>query len=240
MLDFAVISKTMHARHKGVCGDDAPHSSPCTLKGVSVNRDTREVKGVIAADVMDMDREVFIPSGIVFGEKAYFPGSTKAVYLDHAWMDAGVSAYDRLPIGVCRSIELQGDAIFARTIIAKRTIGDELLTLIELEAVRGMSIGAKVLDDRAPVSEDRMKYGQGVSRIVTKSMLLEYSLLSMQSNPDAVLKCLRGGTIRRTTAALFNPDVTPERVFYPVTGPAKVSRKTIILGERMDVQAVIG
>ena len=86
-----------------------------------------------------------------------------------------------------------------------------------------------------------MRYGSGVQRVVTRSLLLEYSILSMQSNPEAVLKCLSKGAIRRTTAAVFNPDVSPSREFFPVNGPAKATKaKTIILGDRMEVQAVIG
>lgn len=232
---------TLQDRHKSFCADGTAKSSPHKLKSVTIDRDERIVKGIIAADVLDMEYEVIIPTGLKYGKGRYFGpgGTTQAVYLDHSWADKTASAYDRLPIGKCTKLTQKQDGLYAATYITKRSIGDEILILIEEEAIRGLTVGVLGEDEGEPTPEERKRYGKKCRNVIRSGTMLEYSLTSMPANPEAVLKCLRSGDIRRTTAALFVPDVEPSRKSFPVSGPAKCA-KSIVLDANMDLMAIIG
>jgi hypothetical protein len=230
---------TLHDRHKAFCGDRKPKATAHTLKSPSVDRDEREFQGIIAADILDLEREVIIPEGLRYGKGRYFMGTTKAVYLDHSWADKNVSARDRLPVAVCRNIADRGDTLFATTRMAELTIGDELMELIDCGAINGLSVGVLGDDEGPPTPLELKKYGPRCQNVIRTGDMLEYSIVSMPANPAAVLKCLDRGMIRRPTASLFMPsEVSPVRKSFPVDGPAKCTR-TIMLTANMDILAVV-
>jgi len=231
---------TLQDRHKAFCGDRHSKSVRHTLKNVAIDHDQRLVKGIIAADVIDLEREVIIPKGLRYGPGHYFMGTTKAVYLDHSWADKNAPASERMPVAVCRRIEDQGDHLFAQTRITKLTIGDEILTLIEEEALRGLSVGVIGDDEGPPTSYELKRYGDTCQNVIRTGDMLEYSIVSMPCNPSAVLKCLTENRIRRATASIFMPgEVSTVRKSYPVSGPAKVE-KTILLDRDLALIGVLG
>ena len=232
----------VRSRHTAQCGDTKPHVSRMHLKSVNVDMEQRLVKGLLARESVDMEGEVIVPAGIKFGNDAYFPGTTAAVYLDHSWKDEWVAARDRMPIGTCRSIGLRGDSIFAQTKIAKTALGDEVLVLIDEGAIRGKSISVLSFEEGPPTADERSAYGMKCWNVVRSSAMLEYSLVSMPAHPDAVIKSYDRGLVRRVTVAMLFPELDLEivRKSYPTTGPAKVSRKVVLLDEHLDVSAVMG
>lgn len=231
---------TIKDRHNYVLRDKSPRTCRASLKSVTVSRDDRIVKGVVSADCLDTEKEVIQPKGLRFGPDQYFMGTTKAVYLDHAWAQKGLAPIDKLPIGTCRHLAHRGDELYSHTYITKRAIGDELLILIDEEALRCLTVGAIGDDEGAPTHAELKRYGPECTYVMRTGDMLEYSLTAMPANPKAVLKCLTRGDIRRTTASLFLPDeVSPDRKVFPVNGPAKCSR-TLVIGADMDVEAILG
>lgn len=196
----------MERRHTdGSSGVVATYKS--VIKTPTVDMDNRLIQGVVTTDSVDMDGEVVVPGGI---DTTYFTGADDAsgvrtVYYDHD--------YSR-PIGTCRNMKATDEGIYAVTYIAKTAFGDELLTMVNEGIVRGQSIGFRRMDSGNPTFEETAKYGSDCKRVTRKSLMLEYSIVAMPCNPDAMLtlKNLVGKRkISERTAALVVPTQPVQR-----------------------------
>lgn len=186
----------------------------------SIDFDQRLVKGIISAATVDEEGEVVQCHRLNLD---YFPHSTKCVYLDHD--------YVRYPtgVGVCRSLAVRGESLFAITYIQPTQIGDDLMVAIECGALRHFSIGARATDFGPPTTEEVLKYGAHSCNIRGGS-LIEYSFTAMPANRTALIEAVSKSLIRRESAVAFGLDDTAARKFYPTRGPAEISRTMIDLG----------
>lgn len=194
-----------------------------TKRAVIDNMETsvaqRMVSGIVCTDAMDMEGEIVMPSGL---DTSYFPDRVKAVYLNHN--------YDALPVAKCRKMVLNDRGqMFCQTVIARGGLGDDLLSLMEDGVVNGLSIGF-ITQSASPPKPDEDRY-RGAKSVVRSAKLLEYSIVSMPCNPDALIERVSKGMIRRSSAVAFGLDDSPVRKFYPVSGPSVVERRIIVVEE---------
>lgn len=203
MICFAEQIKRHHSRSAELGDGDDVIAIRSMLEGVTIDRDQRIVKGIVTTDSPDLDDEVVVPDGL---DMSYFPGRVKAVYLNHNYSD--------LPVATCRRLVKADRGMYCSTFITKRGIGDDLLTAIEEEAVRGFSIGFKVLEATSPSPEEQRRYGAAVDTVIRRAKLLEYSIVSMPANPDALMSLVGKSKIRRASAVAFGmPDSAERKMF---------------------------
>jgi HK97 family phage prohead protease len=193
---------TQHASEVG--GDDVLCKAT-VIKSIKSDHEQRLVSGIVSTTSVDLDNEIVVPSGM---DLSYFPGCVKAVYLNHD--------YSSLPVATCRKLTPQGDALFCQTYIRRGPMGDDLLLAIEDGAVNGFSVGFKPIDFGPPTMDERKAYGE-CDTVVRSSKLLEYSIVSMPANPDALIEMVSKGKIRRESAVRFGLDDSPVRKFHAVT-----------------------
>lgn len=192
----------MQRRHT----DDNPGSVTVKrlhIKTPVVDIENRTVQGLCSAETIDLDGDVVQLSGI---DTTYFLGAddesgVRTVYLDHD--------YAR-PIGTCRKLKMTSDGLYAQTYITRLPIGDEVMTLVQEGIIRGMSIGFRSMEASDPTIDEMVKYGRECSRVIRKSLLLEYSLTPMPANPDAMMQLqslVAKSRIRQKTADLIKPQI---------------------------------
>ena len=187
-----------------------------TIDMMDTSISQRMVSGIVCTDAVDMEGEIVVPSGL---DTSYFPERVKAVYLNHN--------YDALPVGKCRKMVLNDRGqLFCQTVIARGGQGDDLLSLMEEGVLNGLSIGF-VTQSCSPPKPEEERY-RGAKSVVRSAKLLEYSIVSMPCNQDALIEFVSKGIIRRSSAVAFGLQDTPERKFYPTAGPAKVERCIVV------------
>jgi phage head maturation protease len=178
------------------------------VKGATIDRDKRLVKGIISTTDIDGEGEVVLAQRF---DRSYFPDRIKTVYIDHKY----VSLPDRGQagaIGVCRNMTARGNGIFSVTQVTQRAIGEDLLTAIEEEIVAGLSIGFAVTEAGPLTADEKALYGDARS-IVRRGKLLEYSYCANPCNPYASVlpddtkaaldELVTKGRIHRTSAVAF-------------------------------------
>jgi hypothetical protein len=155
-----------------------------TTAEVSVESDRTEVSR-ITTEAVDRDREVVLAKGIDLS--AY--KSNPVVLLNHNW--------GGLPLGKALWIKDHGNGLTAKTQYAKRPsehqgewLPESVLSLIKQDMLPGKSIGFLPLDARAPEKAEIQARPElkDVKRIITKSILLEYSVVGIPSNPEALVQ----------------------------------------------------
>lgn len=196
-------------------GTDAPEQCAIfagVITRAKVDRKARTVQGMVSTEGKAMDGMVWLPRQFDY---SYFPGKVRAVYLNHEYT---------MPVGMCRNMTTKGDGVFATTYITRNPIGDEIMTLIEEEALNGKSLGIRMLDWGPMTPDEKLEHGDAEGGICRKAKVLEYSLTAMPSDPDALIEVMSRSLVRRQTAVLLGLPDTPVRKFFPVHGPARVER----------------
>ncbi len=207
------------AKHHNVTESASVGAKRAILDGMTASVEQRLVSGIVSTDAIDMEGEVVLPSGL---DLSYFPNRVKAVYLNHN--------YDELPVAKCRKMVLNDRGQwFCQTVIKRGGLGDDLLALMEDGTINGLSIGFMATLTTAPKPEET-KYASAKA-VVRQAKLLEYSIVSMPCNPDALIEHVVKGVIRRSSAVVFGLPDTPVRTMYPVSGPAKIERRIIVVEE---------
>lgn len=150
-------------------------------KNVSVDRKNRLVTGVVTTEDVDLDGDVLMQDGLdtsyFWGDEAKKSGM-RTVYRDHD--------YD-VPIGTCRNMRKTAQGLVCTTQITSLPIGDEMLTLMEEDIIRGQSIGFRNLESSEPTMDEMIQYSAACNRCIRKSLMLEYSITPMPCNPNALL-----------------------------------------------------
>jgi HK97 family phage prohead protease len=187
-----------------------------TIDKMETSTSQRMISGIVCTDSLDMEGEVVVPAGL---DTSYFPERVKAVYLNHN--------YDELPVAKCRKMVINDRGqMFCQTVIARGGLGDDLLSLMEEGILNGLSIGFVTTTSTPPKpEEDRYR---GAKAVVRSAKLLEYSIVSMPCNPDALIEFVSKGLIRRSSAVAFGLPDSPVRKAYPTTGPARVERCVVV------------
>lgn len=152
---------------------------PADLK---VEEGERAVTAKISTVSVDRDGEVLTPQGCVSKNFERNP----VVLFNH-------NSY-ALPVGKCVSLVRDEKGITAKTVFAARPenyegewLPDTLLSLFQQGILKAFSVGFNPVDmPHAPTQKEIEKYGDGVRRIFGKWELLEYSVVTIPANQDAV------------------------------------------------------
>ena len=137
----------------------------------------------ITTDAIDRDNEVLLPSGINLDNYRKNP----TVFWAH---DHGA-----LPIGVAQWIKETARGLAAKPVLAKRPethvgnwLADDILSLVRQGVLRTASVGFIPTKWHEPTADDIKARPdlEGVARIYDEWELLEFSIVPVPSNPEAL------------------------------------------------------
>ena len=144
----------------------------------------RTVYARISTTSIDRDGDVLLPSGLDLGAYRKNP----IVLLNHK--DGG------LPIGKALSVKRDSGGVIAAVQFAERPAGlpdavewvpDTVFDLFQQGVLKGFSVGFIPKEMREPTEKDMRKFGDGVKNIISKWELLEFSVVNVPANEDALV-----------------------------------------------------
>lgn len=140
----------------------------------------------ITTSVMDRDFEIVLPEGIDLTQYRLNP----IVLLGHD--------QDK-PIGKAAWIKPEGESITAKTVYTKRPkdyatdwLPDYAWAMVQADVLRGKSIGFLPLEILDPTPE-QLAVNPALQSVITRSLLLEYSVVAVPSNPLALVDAIGKG-----------------------------------------------
>ena len=154
-------------------------SSDVTMKA----DEERVVVAKISTTSVDREGDVVLPSGLKLQDFRKNP----VVLLNH---DSG-----RLPIGRALAVKRTSDAVIAKVQFAARPaehpesaewIPDTVHSLFKQGILRAFSVGFIPTDMRPANDKDQKRYGEDVRRIITQWKLMEFSVVPIPANQDAL------------------------------------------------------
>ena len=166
-----------------------PEQKRLALFDMTIEKDTKAMKprtvvARISTTSIDRDGEVLLPSGIDLKDFRKNP----VVLLNH---DQG-----GLPIGRALSVKRQSDGIIAEVQFAERPAGhpssvewipDTVFNLFQQGILKAFSVGFIPLEMREPTDKDMKKFGDDVRNVISKWSLLEFSVVNVPANQDALV-----------------------------------------------------
>lgn len=173
---------------------------------------------VISSPALDRDREIVVATGIDLTQFRSNPVVTFA------------HRYDELPVGRCLWIKHEGDRLKAKTRYTPRPtdwkgdwLPDAIWHMVKCGDLNGKSIGFLPLDGGPPTADEIKRFPQWKEAkwVYRKSMLLEYAVAPVQSNPDALVEAVSKGMI--STDALAKLGLSPPNVDRPRKFPRILS-----------------
>jgi len=155
----------------------------------------------ITRQIIDRDREVVLPSGILLRDYQV----SGAIHWSHD--------FDR-PIGIGGHVKRVGDALVAEGEFLRRPAdykGDFfpdfarafVTQMVAAGKNPGVSIGFEILDSRRATPKDKKDFGEQVEIVTTKANLLEWSIATVPANPQAFVTSVGKSLDRPTLKALF-------------------------------------
>lgn len=169
----------------------------------AVNERESEVTHIITTASLDRQGDVVEPGGADVANFLRNP----VVLADHDYSIHSI-------IGRASKLEISKEGITATTTFAKTDLGQQAFALVQSGMARGWSIGFR------PIEHESIKDEKGNLKgfRFKKWELLEYSLVAIPANPDAVMNAIKSGVISakhkdiffRTVTGLVQPgDSTP-------------------------------
>jgi phage head maturation protease len=135
---------------------------------------------------MDRDNEIVLPEGIELEDYQRNP----IVLFGHN--------QDR-PVGKALWIKADADGVVAKTQYTSRPDGydgewlpDFVWSMVQADVLRGKSIGFLPLEIRDP-EPDELEANPGLDAVISRALLLEYSVVSVPSNPGALVAAIGKG-----------------------------------------------
>ena len=200
-----------------------------------VDGDARTFTAKITTSSVDRDGEVLIPQGM--DAKDFSNNGT--VFWNHD--------YQTLPLG--RSLSMKrGDGFWeAKAWLVDRPptlpagqewLPDTIHHLMLRKVIKGVSVGFIPIESRPPSKGDIAKYGDEVRRVYSKWKLLEFSVVPLPANQDALITAVSKGVSRAVIKSVLGVDVPepapaePRRVVYfcPTVkrhDPERIIRKAV-------------
>jgi phage head maturation protease len=156
----------------------------------------RAVVATISTNAVDRDGDVLIPTGLEMSEFKQNP----VVLFGH---DS-----TRAPVGKAIAIQRTRRGIIAKMQFAKRPefhppaaewFADTLFSLFQQNILRAFSVGFTVPQNgmRDATDKDKGRFGNEVRRVITKWKLLEFSIVPVPSNQDALALAVSKGLVPR-------------------------------------------
>ena len=167
----------------------APERKRLALFDVVIEKDTKAMKARtvtarISTTSIDRDGDVLLPSGIDLKDFRKNP----VVLLNH---DQG-----GLPVGRALSVKRESGGIIAEVQFAERPAGhpssvewipDTVFNLFQQGILKAFSVGFIPLEMREPTDKDMKKFGEDVRNVISKWSLLEFSVVNVPANQDALV-----------------------------------------------------
>lgn len=159
----------------------------------SIDKDERTDTSYITTAAVDRDFEVVLPSG---GNMSQFRKNMVVTF---------AHAYDALPVGRAlwikreKNVNPDKDGWLALTRYAPKPEGwsgdwfqDAVFHLVSIGDLKGKSIGFIPMEMRAPDEKEIQQRPElaSVSYVISKWVLLEYAIATVQSNPTALVRQL--------------------------------------------------
>ena len=157
--------------------------APSAFRIEALEDGSRSDVSTITTDGVDRDNEVILPKGIDLTDYR----SNPIVCFAHR--------YDTLPVGKCLSITDAPGGLVARTKYGNRPqswpgewLPDAILSLMQEGICRGKSIGFIPTSMRSPTGAEiaRRPELKDVSRVIDGATLIEYSVVPIPCNPQAL------------------------------------------------------
>jgi phage head maturation protease len=140
----------------------------------------------VTTKAMDRDNEIVLPEGLELEQYRLNP----VVLWGHD--------QDR-PIGKALWVKLDAEGVLAKTQYISRPekyvgewLPDFVFSMIQADVLRGKSIGFLPLEIRDPEQEE-LALNPSLQMVISRSLLLEYSVVSVPSNPLAVVEAVSKG-----------------------------------------------
>ncbi len=193
-------------------------------KAISDDGD-RSITARISTDHVDRDGDVLVPQGCDFSRFKDNP----VVFFIHD--------YSTLPVGICTDISKNDTDIVATTQFAERPkshpeaatwMPDIILDLFRQKVLRGFSVGLDPVEIRPAKKADIERYGKGLTRVVSKWSLLEYSVAPIPTNDRALTMAVSKGVISMDDARIVCPGLetpTKKAIIICMAPPKKKKSK---------------
>ncbi len=204
--DFVPSNKEGFCNHlKSICIKCAEASMQKTWIAKDISDDGgRRITARISTQDVDRDGDVLVPQGCDFTRFQENP----VVFFAHD--------YETLPIGKCIDISKNDDDIIATTEFAERPkshpdsatwMPDTLLDLFRQKILKGFSVGLDPIEMRPAKKADIQRFGKGVTRVVSKWHLLEYSIAPIPTNDRALAMAVSKGIVSAKAARGVCPEL---------------------------------
>lgn len=171
-------------------------------------RGERRLDAAISTISVDRDGDVLLPSGLRADEFRRNP----VVLLGH---DAG-----SLPIGKAVRIRQTPNAVMAEMEFAERPaahpdaaewVPDTVYDLFKQGVLNAFSVGFTIDSARPANKKDVNRFGDRVRRVVTEWNLLEFSVVTIPANQDALVTAVKSGDLRQDSYIFEALDEEPPR-----------------------------
>lgn len=146
----------------------------------------RTVTAIISTSSIDRDKEILVPKGADFSNYLKNP----VVMWAHNYFGQ--------PIGRAMWIKRRGNTIVAKVEFANTEQADEVYELFKGGFLSAFSVGFRVLEAREPTDEDIKANPEwkGARRIFLKWELLEFSVVAVPANPEALVQAVKSQEIQ--------------------------------------------
>ena len=164
---------------------------------MSVSSGDRAFIAKITTNAVDRDREVLLPDGMDAKDFEKNP----VIFWGHDYFSP--------PLGKATSLKRERDHWLARGEMARRPddhpeaaewFPDTVLSLMDQDVIKGVSVGFDPVTSRKPTDDDRKRFGDGVSNVVARWKLLEFSIAPIPAKQDALITAVGKGWLRPETA----------------------------------------
>tara|TARA_Y100000310_G_C20580582_1_gene762758 strand:+ start:63 stop:914 length:852 start_codon:yes stop_codon:yes gene_type:complete len=167
--------------------DCKPSELEFVRKGLIVKAETddpeRATIELISTAAVDRDREILLPRGADL--KAYM--SNPQVLWAHNYYEP--------PIGRAAWVKRKSEGLLAKTVYAATTFAEEVWGLIKDGFLPGRSVGFIPLESHEPDDKEVRKFPDRANarRVIDKWELLEYSVVPVPSNREALQQAMAKG-----------------------------------------------
>lgn len=194
-------------------GNDNEGNEPPELAGASYAKsftgelkaddDERFFQATITTETVDRDGDVVLAKGLDFQNFLQNP----VVLLGHPF---DISSSFDLPIGKTNWIKAKGRKVIAEVTPAPTDMGNEIFELIKGGFLNAVSIGFRAIDSGPPTEKDLRAHPEWAkaSRIFRKSELVEFSIVNVPANPEALISAVRKGNLSLSEKTLKQFGVT--------------------------------
>ena len=153
----------------------------------------------ISTTAVDRDGDVMLPSGVDLRDFNKNP----VVLFGHDSFG--------LPIGKAVGIKTRTNDIVAKIVFAERPdsmpdvqefFPDTVHAMFQQDILKAFSVGFTIDDERPATKRDINRFGEDVRRIITRWKLLEFSVVTVPSNQDALATAVSKQIVRANSWAV--------------------------------------